>query len=134
MEQDKLSWVDFVSSSYPWKLMIFTTTLCLAFQLDTKQLGTIKYPSMRWIEGAMQAGVALVSAYMTYKWLLAVDVAKWQHVPLYKVLIRSTIIGFMIGYMIPYWYKVSPKKLNKEIQTEEDYMLSKSQEPAVQKA
>ena len=128
----KLSWVDFVTSSYPWKLLIFATTLCLAFQLDTKQIGTTKYPSMRWLEGAMQSCVAVVSAYMTYKWLLAVDFAKWQHVPLYKVLIRSAIIGFMIGYLIPYWYKVSPKKLNEELQTEEDYVLSKSHAPAVQ--
>jgi hypothetical protein len=135
------SWNLFVTKAYPWKLMVFTTALCLAYQLDTKNIGKLGYPTLRWIEGALQASVALVTAYATYSWITDINPnviphmnAKGEMVGLMldSLLIRSAIIGFVIGYTIPYWYKVSPK--DRVIEKDEEIPVNNKSESAMQKA
>lgn len=127
-------WHDFIAMSYPWKLMIFTTTFCLAYQLDTKKIGTIKYSRMRWIEGLIQAFVALVTAFATYYWLINVSGVWEGRISLEAMLIRSAIIGFMIGCTITYWYKVVPKKIERDSETDEDFILGKFTKSTAQAA
>ena len=122
----------FFDKSYPWKLMIFATSLCLAYQLDTTKIGKYEYSTMRWFEGALQAGVALVAAYVTYNWIIQIDPEKLGKLDMNSLLFRSALIGFVIGYTIPYWYKVSPKQLDKDV--DEGLEVYDTTESVVQKA
>lgn len=136
-------WDGFLDRSYPWKLMIFSTALCLAYQLDTKSIASISYPNMRWIEGALQALVALAAAYIVHPWVVELNphlspvldpvTGERKGLWLDSLMVRSGVIGFAIGCTIPYWFKVSPK-LGDEPLEESDTMLDGSNDTAMKNA
>jgi hypothetical protein len=93
-------WFD-ITHKYPWMLLTFTTTFMTAFQLDNPSS-----PRLRWREGLVQAVVTSAMAYVVHAWLTAKGVSAPALVPL---MLRSAFIGFMIGFLVPTWYRDAPR-------------------------
>lgn len=106
------AWEHFSTSSYPWLIMAFVCTLSLAFLIDWQQPEWIKPKWARVTNGAIQA-IILVSAVSLVHWWLAGlasrDSFHGQLPPLVQLVRVSTVIGFVLGYFVPAWYRNSAR-------------------------
>ena len=106
-------------NSLKWKLSAFFIAFCLAFQLDYSRLGRLRYPKLRWVDGSIQAGLGILSAFITFL-LLSEHAQKTMtdNGGLELMIMRGAVIGFIIGFTIPYWYKVAPRGITAEPEDE----------------
>ena len=106
--------------TYPWLLMSFATALITAAMVDNPQLQTISAKRQRCLEGLGQGVLMLAVSSLTYIWLqqrLYVDFKDvdlkyldYELPPLITIVVMGTIIGFVIGFFIPTWYRGHQKK------------------------
>jgi hypothetical protein len=117
-------WQRFVAYSYLWKMMVFTTTFCIAFQLDNKKMFGLQYPALRWFEALLQSAVAVISAYIAVTLMNDIKMAmpgEYVYGPLNSMVLNG-IVGFAVGFTVPYWYRMSPREVVQNTQTDEEYV------------
>jgi hypothetical protein len=95
------AWENFSTHSYPWMLMAFITAFFTAFQADNRPFWKITYPRLRWIEGFFQVAVNLFATFIVVAWLDDQDLRD----RLITVLGTNAAIGFVIGFVVPTWYR-----------------------------
>jgi hypothetical protein len=100
------AWEDFSTRSYPWMLMSFITAFFTAFHTDNKPFWKITSPRLRWFEGIFQAAVNAAAALSVIWWIGA---EKWSG-RLSFVLVTAAAIGFVIGFVVPHWYREATQK------------------------
>lgn len=102
------AWKDFYDNSVPWLLMSFVTCVATAAVIDSTHIRAVTPETRRrWIETGILAVV--ISATGALVWWLLQGVRPPEDLPeLYRVVPVSAIIGGLIGYMVPYWYRGSP--------------------------
>ena len=97
--------------SYPWGLVTFTVAVVTAVLID--DVPDARCPRWLWrvLEGLVAAAAVTVAAYVAHGWLQELASASRQAVagyhpqPLAFKLCRSGAVGFVIGYLVPTWYR-----------------------------
>lgn len=105
------------TNTYPFLLLSFVMASTLAFQLDnrvTKQLAAYK---LQWIEALSQAVISLIAAVIVVNWLSEAVLKQIGAEPI-GIIVGTTIIGLVIGYFVPTWYRSNadegPKRAKKK--------------------
>ncbi|OGW52056.1 MAG: hypothetical protein A2Z50_02905 [Nitrospirae bacterium RBG_19FT_COMBO_42_15] len=95
------AWIG-LSTRYPYMLLTFITAFGTAINIDNRPFWKITYSVLRWIEGVIQALFNLSAAYIVY--LLLNDPTR----DLNRLLLTGALIGFIIGFVVPHWYRTAP--------------------------
>ena len=94
-----IAWDQFVSVSYPWMFMAFATAIITAFIIDFEPPEKLPAKWTRWLEAAMQAAATALASLLVH-WWLGESAPIW-----YRVLIVSATVGFVLGFIVPTWYR-----------------------------
>lgn len=104
-----LAWTDFLSGTYPWHFMAFTTAVVTAFLIDNRPSKRWSENKQRWAEGVLQSIVTMLAGLFVYWWLSATLLP--DKIPNLIFLSATTLlIGFILGFHVPHWYRRAPKK------------------------
>src|SRR5262249_51516794 len=108
------AWALFVVR-YPWALMSFVTAFVTAWLADDPPSSMSVRHRQRWGEGGVQAAASVVTAVLVLTWLGQVpqpaNLPTTYHLPdPLSVLVRAALIGFVIGYKVPTWYREAPRE------------------------
>jgi hypothetical protein len=100
--------------TYPWCLSSFSAAFVLAWMTDDTPTSLLTRARLRWVEGLTGAGALAATIFLVFPWLDAVA-ANHQAMPAHRsplpvALTMSCAIGFMIGYLIPTWYREAPRE------------------------
>lgn len=100
--------------TYPWCLSSFSAAFVMAWMTDDRPTPVLTRARLRWIEGLGGSGALAVTSLMVRSWLDAVatnhQAMPAHRSPLPVALTMSCSIGFMIGYLIPTWYREAPRE------------------------
>jgi hypothetical protein len=106
--------------TYPWLLVSFATALITAVMVDNRQWPSLSTMRQRLLEGAGEGTLMFGVTALTYRWLserLNVDFKgvnlKYLDYELPKpiiMLVMAAVIGFVIGFFIPHWYRLHQKR------------------------
>ncbi len=102
-----MAWGQFTTSSYPWLTMSFAVAVFISFLIDWRMPAWIHRRFSRFVSGFVQAMVMAAAATMVHIWLTSLSASNLfeGEVPEISMVLRvSILIGFVIGYMVPYWY------------------------------
>lgn len=93
--------------TYPWLLITFATALTTAVLVDNPTFQFMSRRQQRCAEGCLQAAVMLGVAYLTHCWLTQRSEATGAVLrsTLTSVMGISGMVGFVIGFCIPTWYR-----------------------------
>jgi hypothetical protein len=95
---------------WSWSLLSFVTCLVTTFHADNRSGVRWGRVDLRWIEGASQACATAVAASVVY-FLLSQLNQQCQGAscrpppPLWRMLLNGGVIGFVIGTLVPTWYR-----------------------------
>jgi hypothetical protein len=92
----------------PWVLMTFVTAFVTAWLTDDRPSATLPAARLRWVEGLAQATVTLGTAWVVYGLLQQTNPTRVP--PLLGVMSLSGVIGFIIGFCVPTWYRDAPRQ------------------------
>jgi hypothetical protein len=110
------AWNHFAESSYPWMLMAFATVLIIGILVDSKQLRQLSENWRRWVEAGLQSIGSMAAALLVH-WLLADIGPNADSAPeRYRVLFVCGTIGFLIGAIVPSWYRRAHTRKEEEIE------------------
>jgi hypothetical protein len=100
--------------TYPWSLCSFSTAFAVAWMTDDEATTLIPRDRLRWIEGLAGAVVLMFTVLIVFPCLdqlaLKHETALAHRSSLSVALIMSCAIGFVIGYLIPTWYREAPRE------------------------
>lgn len=92
---------------YPWMLLSFSITVITAFQLDNPELPNRRLQPL--LEGILEAALLAVVAWLTFEWLKQTGHAAATRAGFLWMLLATTAInGFLIGFLVPSWYRRAP--------------------------
>ena len=94
------AWDTFLTESYPFMLMAFSTAALIGYQLDLRLPPSWPDWSKRLANGIIQGMGTTASAILVF-WLLQ---SIHQPPPLGRLIQISFLIGFAIGFVVPCWY------------------------------
>lgn len=101
-----IAWDQFVSVSYPWMFMAFATAIITAFIIDFEPPEKLPAKWTRWLEAAMQAAATALASLLVHWWLGEFATKSGAKVPpQFSVLIVSATVGFVLGFIVPTWYR-----------------------------
>ena len=86
--------------------MAFATAIVTAFLIDFRPPQGLPAKYHRWLEAAMQAAVTVLAAFLVHWWLGELAAKHGEKAPpLFSVLIVSATVGFVLGFIVPTWYR-----------------------------
>lgn len=92
---------DMAAQTYKWLLITFVTGFVTAFHTDNRQTDKITLPRLRWIEGISQSILTMFAGWIVVWWINDPSIKT-------ETLVSSAIKGFIIGFIIPNWYRAAP--------------------------
>lgn len=95
------AWIGF-STRYQFMLLTFITAFGTAINIDNRPFWKITSSMLRWMEGVIQALFNLSMAYIVY---LLLDN---KQMDMHRFLLTGALIGFIIGFVVPHWYRIAP--------------------------
>ncbi|HVK98477.1 MAG TPA: hypothetical protein VM553_01630 [Dongiaceae bacterium] len=103
------AWSRFTSVAYPWLFMSFVATMTLAFLLDWELPASLNPRWQRWCKAALLMAVLLTATVLVHLWLQGLYAARQKTYPieLSSLLRNSAIIGLVLGYFVPAWFRRS---------------------------
>jgi len=100
-----LAWQDFSTVSYPWIIMSFVAAISTAFLSDWTVLSNRPIYLRRFFDGVLQSIILIGGSVIVYLWLVDLE---YTRVPNLTRLVTITGgIGFLIGFIVPNWYRNS---------------------------
>ena len=102
------AWEDF-ATHYPWLFLSFMTAMITAFLVDDRPSTLVPLDRLRWVEAVAQAILTMLSGVVVYYWLRATPGATGVP-PLGAIVGLSGVIGFVIGVLVPTWYRSAPRE------------------------
>jgi len=100
---------------YPWALMSFATAFTTAYLADDPPASNDQRKRQRLQEGMIQAAVSVTTAVPVLIWLHQIAASSTPPAgytlpdPL-SARVRAALIGFVIGYKVPTWYREAPRE------------------------
>jgi hypothetical protein len=91
--------------TYPYLLIPFAMAFTTAYLADNRPTGTWT----RWIEGALQSAVAIITTLFVHLWLMN-TVGNEGPVRSLGLVGMSGVVGFLMGVLVPTWYRESPRQ------------------------
>ena len=113
-------------------LSTFATTIVLGILIDNKQSQRLSRTQQRLFEALAQGIIMVGVAYVTRLWLLeraehAASLLTNYRVPdLQRVMITAGMIGCVLGFCIPTWFREAPRARLETKETEEGLELAAS--------
>jgi hypothetical protein len=101
--------VDFQTRSVPWLLMSFMTCVGVAAIIDSNWLAALPCGRRRWAESAVMMIVVCTTVIVVWQLLHIVRPPR-EIPPLGRLLVLSAVIGAIIGFMVPHWYRHIPRR------------------------
>jgi hypothetical protein len=103
--------------SYPWLLSTFATAVTTSALLDNGRFSGCSRMTQRLIEGLIQGAVMVGVSYLVHSWLLERATSQvlstlpfTYRVPsVEQVIIMAGLIGFVVGFCIPTWFREAPR-------------------------
>jgi len=102
-----------IQFKYPWFLMSFIVALTTAACADNYTAVSNKEPTwLRWLEAFVTAASLSGAAWLVHRMLTGISLT--QEIPghimagipeLHVLLIMSALIGLVIGFLVPHWYR-----------------------------
>jgi hypothetical protein len=111
----------FATMSYPWMLTAFVTAAAVSFLLDNRPVYGLTWRRMRWLEGAVLATANVIAAYVVMLWLNDIG---GHAPPIEEMLPRAALIGFLIGFIIPAWYRNAPAARDAAVFSSAEYVVN----------
>jgi hypothetical protein len=111
----------FATMSYPWMLTAFVTSAAVSFLLDNRPVYGLTWRQMRWLEGAVLATANVIAAYVVMLWLNDIG---GHAPPIEEMLPRAALIGFLIGFIIPAWYRNAPAARDAAVFSNAEYVVN----------
>lgn len=102
------------SLTYPWALITFSTAVTTGVMIDNPRYEMFSRLQQRCLEGAIQGLAMLGVGYITYQWLAqlqqnslsaALTCNLQYQPPRLSMIVMAGMVGFVIGYFIPTWYR-----------------------------
>jgi hypothetical protein len=107
------AWEHFAITA-PWTIAFFAAAFMVAWMTDDEPTPKLTRGRLRWIEAAAGAGTLLCAALIVHPWLAQLAAshvgARHQPPPLGRILGLCGTVGFVIGYLIPTWYREAPRE------------------------
>jgi hypothetical protein len=100
-----LAWNDFTTVSYPWIIMSFVAAVSTAFLSDWTLLNNASTYIRRSLDAVLQSIILIGGSVIVYLWL--VDLEHTRVPDLTRLMIITGGIGFLIGFIVPSWYRSS---------------------------
>ena len=116
--------------TYPWFLSTFATTIMLGILIDNTQSPRLSRTQQRVLEAFAQGLVLAGVAYVTHLWLLeraahAGPLVTNYRVPeLARIMMTAGIIGFVLGFCIPTWFREAPRSRVKLEESKESFKVT----------
>jgi hypothetical protein len=123
------AWSDFSKYSYPWMLMAFVTASTTSFLADYGSPEKISDRLWRLLQATIQAVLTAMAGFLILWWLRDIYPETRKVPERIAVLSVSLAVGFIIGYIIPHWYRgvhAKESELSEEKFELEDSNLSPS--------
>ena len=120
------AWADFTSNTYPWMVMAFVTAFMTAFLIDYTPPKRLGAKWRRWTEAAIQAIATTLGVCLVHWWLDSIETPDTDIVvPKLTGLLRtSAIVGFILGFVVPTWYRRSHSKRQQDrLELKDDEVL-----------
>lgn len=103
-----VAWQEF-ARTYPYLLIPFAMAFTTAYLADNRPTGTWTRRRLRWIEGFLQSAVAIITTLFVCLWLTS-TVGNEGPVPGLEFIGMSGVVGFLMGVLVPTWYRESPRQ------------------------
>lgn len=100
-----LAWGDFTTVSYPWIIMSFIAAVSTAFLSDWTVLKSASIYKRRSLDAVFQSIILISGSVIVYLWLIDLELTRAPS--LTRLMIVTGGIGFMIGFIVPSWYRNS---------------------------
>jgi hypothetical protein len=101
--------------TYPWALLSFGTSVVTGFLIDNDP--PARWPRLfRLLEGLVSAATMVGVAYLVHGWLVEVyqnaqvRPADYHVLRMVSALGTAGVVGFVIGYLVPTWYREAPRR------------------------
>jgi hypothetical protein len=91
-----------------WVMLSATTAVVTALLIDDQPRSWARRWGGRWSEGAVQSAATAAMAFVVYLMLKSYNAAPRS--PVEMVVLLAAIIGFIIGALIPTWYREAPRR------------------------
>lgn len=103
------AWQRFSTLSYPWLLQSFVATMAIAFLIDWNIPGGLSQRTQRACRALLLMMVLMGTTELVYLWLQTVYIQANRDFPvaLSSMLRNSAIIGLVLGYFVPAWFRRS---------------------------
>jgi len=103
------AWDDTVTKSYPWLFMAFVTAVVTAFSLDNRPGWHLHGLRLRLVESGYQMLLTVLAALLV-QWWLSAHVAPGELPSQVAVLSATAVIGGLIGFSVPAWYRLVSRR------------------------
>lgn len=105
----QLAWGRFSTLGYPWITMSFIATLSMAFLIDWNLPESLGARTQRFCKAILLMVILLGATQLVYLWLqtLYAQTRITLPVQLPSVMSNSAIIGWVLGYFVPAWFRRS---------------------------
>jgi len=100
-----MAWNSFTTVSYPWIIMSFVAAISTAFLSDWTTMSNRPIYLRRFLDGALQSIILVGGSVIVYLWL--VDIEHTRVPNLMRLITMAGGIGFLIGFIVPNWYRNS---------------------------
>jgi hypothetical protein len=95
--------------TYPYLLIPFAMAFTTAYLADNRPAGSWTRWRLRWIEGALQSAIAIIIT-LFVRLCLTNTVGNEGSVPGLGFVGMSGVVGFLMGVLVPTWYRESPRQ------------------------
>ncbi|NPU93211.1 MAG: hypothetical protein HPY82_14980 [Gammaproteobacteria bacterium] len=106
------AWQRFSTLAYPWLCMSFVATMVLAFLIDWTIPARLNERWQRWCKAVVLMATLMGATVLVYLWLQELYGALQKPFPieLHSLLRNSAIIGLVLGYFVPAWFRRSSQQ------------------------
>lgn len=100
-----IAWENVVDNKWPYKIVVFVSAFSLAWLIDNKPYEKLKTYQWQIVEGSINA-IAILCATLLAKWMINdFKPLDFENGSILVTLARNTMIGFLIGFLVPNWFR-----------------------------
>lgn len=114
-----------IDEKWPYKIIIFISAFSLAYLIDNNPWQKVSIRQWQLIEGSINA-VIICAASVFAIWLMKPEIVNLDNGKFLLSIFRNSMIGFLIGYLVPHWYRNASISRNSQIEDSADFITRTS--------